>query len=479
MSFQAINLPSTRFSSDPSCWPHPNAQRRTQFGQHVLWHDVNDGGRHIPACLLDKYRLVGDPPVDRILQLYAHEGRTLRAGDDLFDRRMASESSSASPADKLLRDFFDYYGKVPDWVDIKQLEYGQRVLLAYLPSVSISLFYRSLVPGFSIPKIAKVLQATAYLAPPSSNERVYERLTDTGALISACTTGGLDSILPHGKGWKAALQVRILHAKVRSALLNRTGSRKWNIETLGVPINQEDNAATLLAFSANAMLGSEMILGIPLPQQDLEAFMALWRYLGWILGVPTIHDTPSITNSLQPLDPCGPGWQLEQPNTRQHAYAVFQSIIFHIVEPDESSVQISHHLLHVGRLQEKNRGLLPRLVGYNNFYFFRALQCRRFIGNLLADALELPLHPVWYVRWRIWLVSTACLWFLRFYTIAALPLSPWRERLLRFHHDKMVIFERHWQESHMKRMKDGLDLVDGSNNGCCPFAMVLPSDGDV
>ena len=52
-------------------------------------------------------------------------------------------------------------------------------------------------------------------------------------------------------------------------------------------------AATLLAFSYNVLVGIELIGGTPLPQQQQEDYLALWRYIGWLLGVDSTA-----------LDPC-------------------------------------------------------------------------------------------------------------------------------------------------------------------------------
>ena len=41
----------------------------------------------------------------------------------------------------------------------------------------------------------------------------------------------------------------------------------WKPELWGVPVNQEDMMATLLAFSYNVLVGSEMVLGRPLSDE--------------------------------------------------------------------------------------------------------------------------------------------------------------------------------------------------------------------
>jgi len=572
IGFSSLNLPSTRFDEkDGTTTTASKTKVRTKFGQRVLWNpytssggvdrdtsadddDVVAFGRHLSSDDLEPYRCIGDDEVDDILEvLDVVEGRPLKAGDDLVaiarecweqdndgghghkehddgddaDDGRKTAPTLSPPTKKMLSDFYSkYYAeKLPRWVDVEQLKRGQQVLLTYLPAISSSLFYRSLIPGFSIPKIAAVLSETAYLAPPSDRTRIRHRLTDTGALLAAIGTNAtstdtatdddddtrVQTLLPGGDGWRTALHVRVLHAKVRRALLlkgsavstsssspkrsgcngksqntnensrkknnggeNDTGSSRnsssWDVHDNGVPINQEDAAATLLAFSANALLGVEMILGFPLPRYEREAFLALWRYVGWLLGVPTIHDLEdddgktgagSAKRPLRPLDPCGPGWYAaNRPDAVDHSYAVLQSVIFHLLDPDDSSRVIAHHLLRMGRSQDEKNG-------DDNWYYFRSLQCRRFVGDPLADALNLPLHPRWYGRAWLWAASTLYLVLLRFYTYAS-RYSPFRGAIRRFHERKLRAFRSNWHRPHLERSKQLLR----SKENCCPFAMV-------
>ena len=145
--------------------------------------------------------------------------------------------------------------------------------------------------GFSIPKIVQVLTATRYLVPSNmtsnnkscasgsvtdrDRKRSEERLIDTGGFLACCfapdtsTDCGSNetaaSLRPGGKGFDSALRVRVLHAKVRRSLLQSKSDGqsipRWDIESNGVPINQEDMAATLLAFSVNVLLGIEIVSG--------------------------------------------------------------------------------------------------------------------------------------------------------------------------------------------------------------------------
>lgn len=499
LMYNPLNPQSAAFSSNRRTWP-PKAVLRTHFGQRVLWHAVQDGGRHVSANELEAYRLIGDPAVDHIFALRRDEGRPVMAGDDLLAMAMTARNDATRPAsERALYDLYRSYARIPSWVHRPALARGQDVYLAYLPAISLSLYYRSLVPGFSIPRIAAVLQSTGYLAPPASRQEVRNRLLDTGSLLLQ-SLGSLEDILPGGDGWKTCLQVRFLHAKVRHGLLRRQGNRAWDIDKLGIPINEEDMNATLLAFSVNPILGVEMLLGFPMPMRDRLDYLALWRYLGWLLGVPVATDDvcqetdetadhvgetnnrngfshynnttrprirrdPSLP---RPLDPCGPGWISNRANPIEHAYAVFQSIVLHLLHPNKLSVKISHHLLRQGRTKDAS----PQTrAGEQSWFYYRALQCRRFVGDPLADALELPLHKTRFQRWRQWTVSTAILLMWTMYTWAGLPWSPLRFILIRCHRYYLVKFAQTWQTAHTKRMQE--KLATGEQRAC-PFAMVNP-----
>jgi hypothetical protein len=454
--------------------------------------------------------MVGDPVLDDLLEYMDKEGYPLKPGDDLL-ASLSAASTQNNAADNTTEKkqpqqlyqsvypqhvqdridaFVDSTQKVPSWVDMEQLKRGQSVFLRFVPAMSVSLYYRSLCAGFAIPKIAAVILSTGYLAPPSTPEQVAFRLVDTGALLNACMGhGGVDSLLPAGvggEGWKICLHVRILHAKVRHTLLRRQGKRAWKTSEYGIPINQEDMAATLLAFSINTLLGVEYLGGVELSRQNQEDYIALWRYVGWLLGVDTeTSDTETTTRRLPFLDPCGPGWDKSKPNPIEHSKCMLQSTIMHLMKPDRSSVIVSHHLLKIGRPKrddkvkgssEKNDVVVTKQTkgvekkkqdsSMDLWFYFRALACRHFIGNPLADALELPLHPVPYKRVFLSCGVAVYLWIFRIMTWVALWEFGGR-RLEQYFLGLMGRFHSIWTERHPTRMAKALKV-----QSCCPFAMV-------
>ena len=133
------------------------------------------------------------------------------------------------------------------------------VFLKYSTSAALGLLYFSLIGGFSAPKIVKVLDSTSYLTQDIA--RTWQRLNETFEMVIDCLESE-DSLKVGEKGWKAVIKVRLLHSKVRLKIL----SGNWSASEYGLPINQEDMMATLLAFSIN-VLDSIKKIGAPLSRE--------------------------------------------------------------------------------------------------------------------------------------------------------------------------------------------------------------------
>ena len=310
---------------------------------------------------LQQLRLLGDKDCDDVLDVL-DPGPDDDILETLLQRVDAYKGSSGkgsaggrhAAGDKVLHDFVERYSKEPEWVDWRQIRRGQHVFIRDLPICGLTLFYLSLVGGFSAPLITKVLRATGYLT--SGPRRVMRRLADTGHMICECLVQ--DSLQPEarGDGWKAVLRVRFLHGMVRRRLV---GKPYWKPHLWGVAINQEDMIATLLAFSYNVLVGTEMVLGRALSIEDQAAYVHLWRYIGWLLGV---HEA---------INPCV---------DVEHAKAALESIVMHLLEPDQDSQAVALHLLSA---PARGRSGLR----------FRQALCRRFLGESLADALAVSRNP--------------------------------------------------------------------------------------
>jgi hypothetical protein len=107
-----------------------------------------------------------------------------------------------------------------------------------------------------------------------------------------------------GKGYITAKKVRFLHASMRYMLTQPDSFKPWgnkdqplsyaerlsqvqtpwDQEKLGVPVNQEDLAYTLLTFGLVIPRSMER-WGLPLSCEQKEAFLHLWKVIGYIMGL--------------------------------------------------------------------------------------------------------------------------------------------------------------------------------------------------
>lgn len=145
---------------------------------------IDDGESEMTNEELDPYRMLGDAPMDTILNLMLQECHKLGAMDNFLDLAFHANEEvlkeDRTPAQNAMCTFLKTYEHVPSWVDKEQLQRGQDVFLAYSPAAALALYYRSLVPGFSSPKINAVVTSTAYLTPPARPDQSLQRILDTG-----------------------------------------------------------------------------------------------------------------------------------------------------------------------------------------------------------------------------------------------------------------------------------------------------------
>lgn len=153
---------------------------------------IDDGESDMTDEELEPYRMLGDASMDTVLQLLQKEGHKLGAMDNFLELAyVANETKeeNKTPSQEAMCTFLKTYEQIPSWVDKDQLQRGQDVFLAYSPAAALSLYYRSLVPGFSVPKINAVVMSTAYLTPPARPDQSLQRILDTGK--GSSTTGGM------------------------------------------------------------------------------------------------------------------------------------------------------------------------------------------------------------------------------------------------------------------------------------------------
>jgi hypothetical protein len=225
--------------------------------------------------LLDQMRLVGDEPADRaVAALFAAQGTPEwtaihRQLDSLVD------NASALPAD-LPAELTDYLASTTSIAapSLTDAAAGEAFFAEYGPEVVMLLGSYSLPAAYAAAKGARVLCRTEFL-----EKAARLRLFQTAQMIvDVMSPGGLG---PAGKGIRAVQKVRLLHASIRHLIL--TDSRPWDT-ALGVPINQEDLAGTMMTFSTVILDGLRKF-DITVPPAHAAAYLDAWCVIGRMMGI--------------------------------------------------------------------------------------------------------------------------------------------------------------------------------------------------
>ena len=105
-------------------------------------------------------------------------------------------------------------------------------------------------------------------------------------MVMDCMIEG--SMTPMNTGWRSAVSVRLMHAGVRTWLMDRGN---WDVVQYGVPVNQEDMIVTQLAFTIVILLGLERAgLTSHISDDDMNDYLHAWRYLGHLMGISEEHN---------------------------------------------------------------------------------------------------------------------------------------------------------------------------------------------
>jgi len=221
---------------------------------------------------LDRFRTIGDPPLDRLVSAHAADRGAHEVGR-LLGRLF---SAGGLPADEPLIAAYEAQAPPAPLAAPETVARGQRLFELFGPEILLLLGAYALPVAFAA---GNGVQAT-YRARKLKDEPV-RRLCDTAQMVLNVMREG--SLAPGQAGERSARKVRLIHALVRHHLQDLPGE-SWPGDAWGVPLNQEDKAGTLITFSA-AMLDGLRRLGAELDQADADAYVIAWSTVGRLLGI--------------------------------------------------------------------------------------------------------------------------------------------------------------------------------------------------
>jgi len=230
---------------------------------HELWTDP----------FLEAMRGVGDPPADEAIEAIFSHG-DVAAVNRLLDGLVRNDGVPSAGLPPTVRDYLAARAAIPRF-DAAAVASAQDLFVRRGPEILSALGFYALPASYAARRGAQVLHRTGYMSKRPAR-RVFETVQ---MVVDVLSPGGL---APEGRGVRTAQKVRLMHAAIRR-LLRHDPARPWDDE-LGVPINQEDLAGTLMTFSLLVLEGLER-LGLELSSAEREGYLHTWMGVGRILGV--------------------------------------------------------------------------------------------------------------------------------------------------------------------------------------------------
>ncbi|MDE2900045.1 MAG: oxygenase MpaB family protein [Chloroflexota bacterium] len=230
---------------------------------------------------------VGDPLADALMEDLSKMPR--EDSDRLIEAGIEQGSDDElRDAPESLWAFFRSVEEVPSWVDFEGFHAGTRMFYRAGKIVLAAFTGGTLVEGFST-NISKSFLITGRL-----REQGVRRLRQNNRhMIEIFLPDGLQR---YGDGWKLSVRLRLVHAQVRRLL---AASPDWNQDAWGVPISGAHMGYAAASFSSRTLYHLHR-LGVRFSDEESRSFMAVWRYSGFLMGVPEdiLYDTQENANEI-------------------------------------------------------------------------------------------------------------------------------------------------------------------------------------
>ena len=188
------------------------------------------------------------------------------------ENKISEDDAAPEPVKK----FFLSLQNVPDWFDEALANEGARLCMRSGTNALIVLRDFTLMGGYDFAYLGKPLVFTGAL-----KKGAVKRLKDTLEFWVNVTRE--NALRPHSEAYQLIIKTRLMHSYAR--LIIREKSPDWNTEEWGEPINIWDMIATYTGFSLVTMQGLKK-LGIQISEKEELGVYHLWKYIGFMLGIP-------------------------------------------------------------------------------------------------------------------------------------------------------------------------------------------------
>ncbi|AYO58081.1 hypothetical protein CO230_08075 [Chryseobacterium sp. 6424] len=179
----------------------------------------------------------------------------------------------------ILKEFFMQMQQVPVWLNRDLANAGARFCMRSGTNALIILRDFSLMGGYDYAYLNKPLIFTGIL-----KKGAVKRLKDTLEFWIGVTRENALEI--NSEAYQLVVRTRLMHAYARLKI--KSESTNWDYEKWGEPINYWDMIATYTGFSLVLMQGLRK-LGLEISEQEELGVFHLWKYIGYLLGIPAVY----------------------------------------------------------------------------------------------------------------------------------------------------------------------------------------------
>ena len=230
-------------------------------------------GEAVVRPIIDAYLTADDLALEVIEEFVTLPGAS---GRQMFQQALDHGIGSVDdPPESMVR-LFEQLDHRPAWVDDDQLRRGSIAYFRGGPMVSFALTCSVIAGSERAYGISRPVVFTGRLA----NDAYVRAKETTRWLVTAVAPGGMDRF---SEGFKLTAQVRLLHAMVRKQCARNP---HWDWDDWGTPLCHADGLYAISYDFTQAMIDPLRRVGVRYSDCEIEDMYALWRYIGWVMGVP-------------------------------------------------------------------------------------------------------------------------------------------------------------------------------------------------
>ncbi|MCY3770795.1 MAG: oxygenase MpaB family protein [Gemmatimonadetes bacterium] len=229
----------------------------TKFADNYIRHTMI-GDEDLDPVMED---LSGMPPGE--MHRYIHSGL-----------HQDEESLKGAP-ESLQRYFREVDSRIPEWVQFEEFRPAVIGFHKNMPEILVAFVTAALLEGFTT-----LISKSFYLTGRVHSDQATRRFKQNNRhLLEIFLPGGLRR---EGDGYRLSARIRFVHAMVRQLLKD---SDIWDTEAWGTPLSAAHIALAVSIFSAQ-ILKHSISLGAIYTPEERESFVKVFRYTGYVMGVP-------------------------------------------------------------------------------------------------------------------------------------------------------------------------------------------------